>query len=61
MSPALTTNIELKRKLESSPTNPVEEAGRLTIFLIRHTKNPLSGPTAKDARSAGKSEKSILR
>ena len=49
-----------KIKLESSPTPPVEVVIKLIKFLIRQTITPLTGPSANEAISAGKSETSIL-
>ena len=61
MMPAGTTNIQPSRKLESSPTQPVELDAILIRFLIRQTRTPDTGPSENAAISAGTSEKSSLR
>ena len=47
-------------KLDSSPTPPVVEKNTLIRFLMRHTHTPHSGPKAKEAMSAGSSDRSSL-
>ena len=49
------------KKFASSPTPPVVVVMSLMRFLIRQTKTPDVGPSEKDAKTAGSSEKSTAR